>query len=330
MTLRSGLGSQVGMAAEVTYGTSVTPTRFLEHRSETLTENIDRINAEGIRRGSRVRRTGRWVPNRKGGAGAITYELASKGFGLPLKHAMGAVTITTPAGATNARQHRMTLGDLDDLSLTLQKGIPDTNTGTVQPFTFKGCVCTEWELSIDVDGLVVLSQSFDAQSVATDVALATPAYPSADTVFGYQDCLLTIDGVDETPTSVNLSVAHGLKTDRYYVSRTTLKRRPLIADHTAIGGTLTFEFESMAAVDRWRDGAPGLEVPLTFSARGAEIDAGLNWYELLGTMPAVRFEGEMPAVSGPDVVTLSQPFVVLDNEVDEPLTLDYITTDLTS
>jgi hypothetical protein len=330
VTLRSGLGSQVMMAPEVTYGTIVTPTRSLEHRSETLTENIDRINAEGIRRGSRVRRTGRWVPNRKGGAGAINFELASKGFGLPLKHAMGSSVITTPVGATNARQHRMILGDLDDLSLTVQKGIPDTDTGTVQPFTFAGVVVTEFELSVDVDGLVLFTPTLDAQSCDTATALAAPAYPADDRVFGYQDCLITIDGADEEPTSFSLSVGHGLKTDRYYVSRTTLKRRPLVADHAAIGGTITLEFENMAGVNRWRTMAPGLEVPLTFSARGDEIDAGVNWYELKGNMPAVRFEGEMPTVSGPDVVTLTQPFVVLDNETDEPLTLDYITTDLTS
>jgi len=330
VTVRSGLGSVVQIGEEVTYGTFIAPTRALEHRSESMTEAIERIQSEGIRKGQRVRRTGRWAVNRKGGAGAVTFELASKGFGLLLKHAMGGVTITTPVGFTNARRHRMVLGDMDTLSLTLQKGIPDTETGTVNPFSFLGAVIAEWELSVDVDGLVMLSTTFDAREVETSSPLAAAAYPAADRVFGYQDCLVQIEGADVLPTSVSLSCSHGLKTDRYYVNRTVLKRRPFPADHAALGGTLTFEFESMAAVNRWRTAAPGAEVPLTFSARGAEIDAGVSWFELFGNMPKVRFEGETPTVAGPDVVTLSQPFVVLDDEVSEPLTLDYITTDTTS
>lgn len=329
MAIRSGLGLQLGFAAEATYGTYVVPTRFLEVRSEGLTFNRETIQSEGIRKGSTVRRTGRWAVNKKGGGGQLTMELANKGFGLLLKHALGAVAITTPPGATLARQHRHTLGHLDDLSLTAQKAFPDTATGTDRPFTFLGCVITEWELSVDVDGLLMFNPTLDAQDMVTTEAVAAPSYPASDELFSYQQVSLTVDGGAETPTAFSLTCSHGLKTDRYFVRASPLKKRPLIAAHRELSGSMTFEFESMTQVNRFLNAAPGAEIPASFAATGDEIESGHS-YALNGSLPAIVFDGEMPTVQGPDVITLTAPFRVLDNTVDQPITLDYITTDTAS
>lgn len=329
MAIRTGLGAQLGLGVETTYGTYAAPTRTLEFTSEGLTVNRERIESAGIRKGSTVRRAGRWADNRKGGGGPLSMELATKGFGLLLKHAMGSVAITTPVGSTNARRHRHTLGDLDDLSLTIQKGVPDTETGTVRPFNFLGCVLTEWELSVDVDGLVLVNFTADAQDVETSSALAATAFPANDELFSYQQVAVTVDGGAALPTQLSFSVGHGMNTSRYFIRASALKKRPLIADMRDLRGSMTFEFESMAQANRFLNAAPGAEVPVEAVATGDLID-GTTSYGLTATAAKVRFDDGFPVVQGPDVVTISAPFTILDDSTNPPLVVDYFTTDTAS
>ena len=329
MAIRTGLGAQLAVGAEVTYGTYVAPSRTLEFNSEGLTVVRERIDSGAIRKGSTVRRKARWADNRKGGGGPLTMELATKGFGLLLKHAMGAVAITTPGGSTTARRHRHTLGDLDDLSLVIQKGVPDTETGTVRPFTFLGCVMTEWELSVDVDGLVMLGFTVDAQEMVTTETLVATAFPANDELFSYQQVAVTVDSGAVLPTTLSLNVGHGMNTSRYFVRASPLKKRPLIASMRDVRGSMTLEFESMTQANYFLNAAPGAEVPFTAAATGDLID-GSTSYGLTASATAVRFDGDMPTVQGPDVVTITAPFTVLDDSTNPPLTVDYFTTDVAS
>lgn len=327
MAGRSGLHAQLMMAAETTYGTFVTPTRGLEFNSEGLVFNREKILSAGIRRGSYVQRARRWVVNKKGGGGPATFELATKGFGLPLKHAMGAVVITTPGGATNARLHTHTLADLDDLSLTIQKGVPDVG-GTTRPFTFLGCVCTGFEISCDVDGLLIFTPTFDAQDMVTSQALASSTFPSGDALTGYQQVTIAVDSVDASVTAASFSVQHSMKTDRYFLG-SALKKRPIRNGNSELSGSCTFEFESMAQANYFLDAAPGAEIPVAMLAAGDEIEPGQDFEFGVVAAKAV-FDGEVPVVAGPDVITLTAPFTVVDDDSAEPLVVTYQTTDTAS
>lgn len=327
MSHRSGLGAQMGFAAEVTYGTYVAPTRFLEFNSESLVFNREKIRSAGIRRGSTVQRTGRWAVNKKGGGGPTVFEFADKGFGLLLKHAMGASVITTPGGATLARLHTYTLADLDNLSLTVQVGAPDTG-GVTNPLSYLGCVITGWELSVDVDGLVMFNPTFDAQDMVTSQSLAAASFASADELFSYQQVAITVDGGAETPTAASITCGHGMKTDRYFIQASPLKKRPVLNARRDLGGSMTFEFDSMVQVNRFLNAAPGAEIPITIAATGDLIELGQN-YGLTATAAAAIYDGEIPVVQGPDVLTVTAPFEILDNSTNPPLSLAYTTTDTT-
>jgi hypothetical protein len=54
MAIASGMAAQAGFKAESTYGTAVTVDRFVPIISESLTEEIDRLESEGILTGRRV------------------------------------------------------------------------------------------------------------------------------------------------------------------------------------------------------------------------------------------------------------------------------------
>lgn len=328
MAIRSGLGGRVGMAAESVYGTAVTVSRFLEFTTESLVKRQERIQSQGIRAGTTVQRTRRWAPNDRGGNGAITYEVADAGFGLLFKHALGQAAIATPSGATDARLHHHTLGDLDDLSLTIQKGVPDTG-GVVRPFTFLGAVITDWELSLDVGGLLMFTPTFECRQMVTNIPLASPSFPDDDEIYHYQQALISLDNAAVLPTSFSLRCASGMKTDRDYLAAPGTRGRPLLNAKRDVTGSMAFEFEDMTQANRFINGAPGTEIPLDATVTGREIEAGHN-YGVGVRAAAVRFDDGMPTVQGPDVVSVTATFAVLDNDDDPVIEVDYTTTDTAS
>ena len=48
MSIAGGLSAQFGIADETTFGTTVTPTRFLEFTDESLDFQIERIESKGF------------------------------------------------------------------------------------------------------------------------------------------------------------------------------------------------------------------------------------------------------------------------------------------
>lgn len=327
---RSGLGGFVSYKAETTYGTYVAPDRHLEFVSEGLAFNREKIVSNSIRRGSYVQRTGRWAVNRKGGGGPIAFEFATKGFGLLLKHAMGSATITTPGGATNARRHRHVFGDLDDLSLTIQKGLPDT-TGTTRPFSFLGCVVTGFEVSLERDGIVLLNLTIDAQDMVTSESAVTPSFPTGDEFLSYQQTAVSLDSGSITKaTAITFTADNAMNTDRYFIQSSHLKKRPVRNGRAGVGGSVTVEFDSMAEVNYFLNAAPGAEIPVQMVATGDEIDTGVNNFKLDVLAPKCVFDGNVPVIAGPDVITVECPFEVLDDGTNAPLTVDYFTTDTAS
>lgn len=329
MTIRSGLGAQVMLGAETTYGTFITPTRALEFRSEGLDYRRETLESQAIRKGTAMSRTSRWARNDKGGGGPIEFEVSTTAFGLVLKHALGAVVITTPGGATLARLHTHTFGDLDDISLTIQKGIPEQDTATVRPFSFLGCICNAWSMSVGVDELLTFSTTWDAQKMTTSDTLATPSFASGG-LFGYQNIAISLGGTGETPTSFTLNCAHNLATERYVVSSTGLKRRPVIAAFRELTGTMTLNFDNMTDVNRFLTGLPGAEYALTFTATHPTMIEAATPFSLIGTMPAVEITGGFPSVGGPDLITMDCAFKVRDNGTLPPLKMEYTTSDTAS
>lgn len=328
MAIRTGLGAYVGAVAETSYGTPVTVTRFLEFLNEGIEPQIERISSSGIRAGSTVARTARWAVNDKGARGPISFEVANKGFGLWFKHAFGSVLIATPGGATTARTHTLVLGDKDDLSMTVQKVVPDVG-GTNRAFTYGGCVLTEWELSLGLDGLLLFNTNVDAQNWTTATAAATASFPASDELFGYQDAAVNVDNGQINATGITLRCQDAMATERYYLRAVGTKSRPILNGNRTLGGELTLEFEDMTEVNYFLNGAPGTELEVELVMTGSQIESGFN-YGLSVTMPKCRFDGGMVSVSGPDIITVSAPFMAMDDLSNEPVTAVYTTTDTAS
>lgn len=312
------------------YGDAVTVTRFLEFTNETLKLDIGRIESAGLRSGNRVQRTDRWTSNRKGAGGDIELEVPSKGIGMLLKHILGTVAITTPTNGVLTRKHSHTLADPAGKSLTIQISRPDTG-GTVRPFTYKGCKVTDWELSNDLDALLMLKATVDAQDEDTSIGLAAASFASAFEEFTFVGGQITLAAANYDITKFSLTGKAGLKTDRYFIRSNSLKKEPLLSEMADLTGQLDADFTDLSGYTRFTAGSLAA---VTATWTGSQIEnvasPGPYFYKLQVTLPNVRFDGETPNVGGPDIVPQNLPFKVLSDGVAEPIQIDLYTTDTAS
>lgn len=291
MAPKQGERSQIGIVDEVTYGTAVTVTRFFEFTKETIKRNIENIMSKGIRAGRmNTARSGAYARWDKGSSGPIEMEVSNRGFGIWLKHMLGAVN-TTGGGPTYS--HAATEASLVGDFFTCQVGRDDA------PFTYAGCKVTDWSLGAKVGELLMLSVSIDAQSESTAIAKATASYPTGLRPYSFLDGALTVGGAATSVSEFKLDGKNQPATERYFLG-SPLKKEPTDQGRERTG-TLTLEFEDLTAYNLFVNG--------TESALVLTCTAGADTLTI--TCPAVLFTGETPTVDSPEIIPLTLPFIVL-------------------
>lgn len=325
---KTGLSAQFGFATEGSgsFGSRVVPTRFLEIRDENIQLQVDRIESEGLKANRLV--TEHWIANKKGAAGPVNFEVGNKGFGLLLKHILGSVATTTPTGGTNTRDHTCNLGSMDGLTETVQIVRPDV--GNVQrPFDYVGAKIVEATLSNDVDGILMLGVTYDAQDELTNQAVATASYAANLVPHTYVGGTITVNSVATDVHNASVNINNGLKTDRYYIRANTLKKEQIEATQVAgreITGSIEADFESLTLYNLY---TAGTEFAVDMLWRGPVIEGGL-FYEVEVLLPRCRAEGETPNVSGPDVLNQPLAFKALQpTSGASAITIRYRTDDTT-
>jgi hypothetical protein len=326
MAIRSGLAAQLGAKAETTPGTYSAPDHFYEFTSVAVGLQQDEIESAALRAGNRALRSDRRKNNRKGVGGQISKPLMNKQDGLLWKAMLGTVAITTPTGGTLTRRHTHTIGDLYGQSLTLQAGIPDV-AGTVQPFSWLGCKFTEWEISQELDDFAMMNLTVDGWDEATSQGLAAASYSTGLELFAFDTCTIQVAGANFDTRSFRLTGNNGLDTERYSVRSSTLKKEQVPAALISITGELEGEFESLTAYNRFVNKTV---VALSATWTSATVIEGSFVYKVTITIPAVRFDGQTPEVSGPDIVGQPLPFTVLYDGSAELITVTVDTTDTAS
>lgn len=320
--MATALDAQIGFVDESTYGTPVTVTRFYEFVSESVKMDQARIESAALRSGSRVQRSDRWALGKKTVGGDVTFELANKSFGLLFKHMFGGVASAQPdaAGNPTVYRHTFTPGAYPT-SMTAQVGRTDVG-GTTRPFTYHGMRVTQWELGCSVDEIATLKLSFDGEDEDTATGLATVSYPASLSLLTFVNGTLTIGGSAASVKSASIGGQNGMATDRYFLG-SVLKKQQLEMGMRTYTGTFEAEFEDLTHYNRFVNGT---EAAIVLNFQGALISGSFN-FEAKVTAN-VRFDGETPNVSGPDIVGLSLPFKVVDNGTTS-IKLEYTTTDVT-
>lgn len=299
MALKSSLAAQLMMAAEVTTGTFVTPTKAYEVRTESIALEIDRTESEAIRSGQRVMRSEDWTPGTQKVSGDIELELSTKNWAFLFSHMLGSVA-TTGAGPYT---HTITPGDLSGKSLSVQAGRPDIG-GTVRAFSWAGMKVASWELSCKVDELALVKLSMVGMTETTATALATASYTSSNSLFSFTHGALSVAGSSFPVKDITLSGDNGLDGERFYIGQPTTSE-PLEAKWRKYAGSLTADLVDVTAYNRYVNGTEAALV-LTFT-RGTDV---------IQITENVRFDGSSPEVGGPEILEQSHDFVAVGPSTD--------------
>lgn len=328
----SGLDSQVGVAAEATWGTPVTVTRFVEFVSESLKQEPTWLEPTGLRAGQKYKRASRARRSKFTVTGDLTLEHATKGMGLLWKHALGS-PVTAPAViVAGALEQNHVPGPFRGLGLTVQVGRPEPDTGTVRPHTYEGVKITGWEFSVKDGEIPQFKLMLDGQQELTATALASAAYLAGATVFDFSQAVLKLGGTPTT-TAGKTTVAGGTVVatvirditvsgeapkdyERFGLGNAGLKREPLENDTPTITGSLAAEFSKAELYDPF---VAGTTTCIQLILTGGQIAATAENFKVEITMPACKLKAANPTVDGPGIVQMSTDFEAYSDETTNPV-----------
>ena len=194
----------VGLKAEGTYGTGVTVDRWHEFVDESFSIEPHRVQGMGMVVSAPTAISSRRVTPTKDGKGDLTCELYSKGFGYLWTAALGSGTSTLVAVTTYQQNfvHSSTPS-----SYTIQVGLVEAG-GTVDPYTYLGCMVDSWEFNLSNAGLATLKTSWDIRDLATATAYTAPTYAASPTVYNYSHGItsaMAVGGTITAPTTTALA-----------------------------------------------------------------------------------------------------------------------------
>jgi hypothetical protein len=322
----SGIGSWLGIKKESSFNTTVTVDRFYEFNSESTKYVKNTVVGQGLRSGGLTPRANRRVVTTKGSEGDFEIDLPSRGLGLLLSLATGSVPTGTLA--SGAYTYVFTPDDLLGDSFTTQVATPQYG-GTLIYKTLGGCKINSFELSVGAGEIAKGKFTLDGASYASGSSTsATPAYSNFATtnLFHFAQGAVT-DNVSTTYANIKdftFSVDNTLKTDRYNLGASGVKAEQIINGFRAITGKVTAEFTDTVLLDKFlADTTAGLKVTFTGAAAGSTT-------ELLEiVIPAAKFDGDVPMVSGPGTIDVSFGFTVYDDGTNPAYTINYRTLDST-
>lgn len=286
MPTGTGLDRQIGYAAESTYGTGVTVTRFLPLISETLGKEINPVESAAQFAGQKVTRSIQWTQGAATVGGDVQHELYTQSIGLLFRAAFGTVTTS---GTAVPYTHTFSPAD-KTVSFTTQTGLP-TTYGSVIPFTYTGCKIQSWELGITPGEIATWGMTVIAQEETRGTAIATPSYAANLTSWHAKSATFTIGTVTVPVKNFTLGAALNLSTDRRFLGSTVIAE-PLQVGLEEYTGSITVEWGNPSGLgtilyDRFIQG--------TESALVCTLASGT----LSGTITAnIRYDGTTP--QGPD------------------------------
>lgn len=322
MTYGAGVSASLGFAAETTYGTVATPSRFLEFNSESMDFKKKIAQSLGLRAGGRMARSAKRAVVTTDASGDVNFDLPTKGLGLPLKWAMGTSPSPTTV-ASGVYSYSFTLGSTDGTSFTTQVAVP-TLAGTQVGKTFTGCKVTSWDIAVPHEGLATMKLGIDAQDMNTSTAIATPSYAAASNVFHWGQGAITRNGTTiANVRDFTLAVENDVKTDRFNLGQAGKKSEQIIGGYRKGSVKATVEFtDSNFLSDYLADS----NVALVFTLTGGIISS--TYHESITiTIPAARINTAPTNVTGPDIVMQSLDFEILDDGTNEPITILVQTSD---
>ncbi|MEM9465291.1 MAG: phage tail tube protein [Actinomycetota bacterium] len=294
---------------ESNYAEQATPTRSYEAQSLDPRTETQMLRRAGFRKGSQAARHAKTIVI--GSEHPLVMDVQHSGMGLLLQALVASTTGPTQVAATSAytQEHDWGAAGITD-SLTCQQAIQFPETGS-SIFTHVGCMATGFRFRQSADGLLQLEVDLVGADVVTDVAEAAAAYVSDPGCFDWSQMELTVDSAAFADgTSFEWSIDTAMKTTRYAMRNSRLRKKPVHTGYPTVGGTIQSEWTKTEFYDDFVNGA---EIPLNAKWTGVPdaIEAG-HTHEFEIDMGAIVFAGDAPTQQPDDVAMQSLPFEVVE------------------
>lgn len=323
--MRSGLGAQLGIAAEETYGTFKAPTRFLPFETESLAFTPNYVKSKGLKAGqmAQAQKLHRKTTGIVGGD--LNLEFLDQGMGLIFDMLHGNAVVPAKVEGkekTYVQTHEIGRSEPFGKSRAIQVGRPDT-AGVTQPFSYLGCKFVTVTLSIEQGGMAMLAVTVAGRRETEAEALAEATY-DADTVpFTFQEMALHIGGAPAANVR-SVSIACTIpQPERFLLGNEGLTSEPIVNEYVDVTANATLEFAGLADHERFTKETVS---ELKLVAKGAEIEAG-QFFGSEVILPAAKQTSSSPTVQGPDIITQQVAFEGLDNGVAAPLKVKLTSSD---
>lgn len=355
--VNSGIGSQIIMALETTYGVSASLAAAFpyEFNTESLEGKKTVVQGKGLHAGGLYNRGPRRKLTNWAVQGGITMDLPTQYLNPLLWLMMGSKGQTAAAlteDATTGAYHSTHVpGPTAHTSATIQKGVPSVDGTAANPFTYVGMKLADWEISVATGALALLTTTWEGRNELGGAGNGDPLNPSVpalgtfteaptNNVFHFREATLYTGGTATTTSgittvtgnsvagnvkSANVKQTFKLDTSRYFLGSKGFRDEPIENDFRDITGQFVVEWLNSEAMYN----AYAMDTPTTLvlDFTGDPIGTGSDHSKLTITIPQIFLEGEAPKVGGPAVVTQTIPFTGLDDGSNNVIQIDYWTID---
>jgi len=265
----TGTAAQIGYSTEVTPGTFVTPTRFLEFVPPLgLVKRQEYVKSRGIR-------AGRVMPHavtlgKSNIEGPVTHELTAESIGILLRALIEGTPVTTGAGPyTHVFDHSTDLA-----SISAQTNLPSTSAN--HPMSYSGLRARSWTLNITPgDVFPTLTIEWIGKTLDAD---GTPSLTAATyasfTRFTFLNATFTIAGGEVCVDGLTLTGTTGYDMEHKICSTDAGTPNLFRASRASVTGTAQADMADLTQFNRFANGTQtaltvvlnaGVAAQLTFS-----------------------------------------------------------------
>lgn len=286
-----GYETWLGFGQELTYGSAVSRTKFIEIVSESVKRGGGVLPKASLRgpfsRG--------YIPARKVVGGDIVTELFFEGHERLLRQVFGKVE-TSIVEAGKVWDHVFTPFSPVPTGLTLEVN------RDVGSFVYPGGKINMLALSMVLDQVFRATYSVGAADEEVAVA-SSPNFP-AELLPSFHAAELKVDNIAEDVNDFNVSLNNNLGFERYKLNALVMKE-PVRNALGAVEGAFTGDFADLRQYTKFTSRTP---VAVKLTVLGDLIPTTAHYYTITVEIPRAVYEGETPGVDGPGIIGQNFPF----------------------
>jgi hypothetical protein len=298
-----GVGAKgfIGFGPETTWGTAVTPTRYIEFLSESLKRNQSGVVSNGIQpyRGATAYKRTTIAPG-----GDIAFEMCPEDVPTLIYHVLGGASTSGSSIYTHTLKP----------AVSLPTGLTFEIDRDVAYFIYEGSKINTFSMSFAPNEIITGSASVISENETGTIGASgnTPSYSSAEPFTGIQAAVeIDVDGGNNSYASqgvmaADFSISNDIFAGKYELGGN--KRAALMEQKRSVTGKLNIEFDDLTLYNLFVNGtSTSLRITLTSD----QLISGSTYHSMTIVFPKIVYTGETPVMGGPGIITVDCPFTAL-------------------